>query len=215
MPQLPTSNQSVFIVDDDASVRDSLGLLLGLKGYRTQAFASADDFLRVYQPSSAGCLLLDINIPGMSGLELQAALRERQIALPIIVITAHGDVPTVRTALKGGAVDFLEKPVDPDALLETVRVALDTDSARRNAARETGLASQRLATLTARERQVMELVAQGVHYREIAATLGISPRTVEVHKSRGMEKLQVQNVPELVRMVLGISRSGKIPEPDA
>src|SRR5471032_1646687 len=105
---MPTGNQSVFIVDDDAAVRDSLGLLLGLKGYRTQAFAHAEDFLRVYQPSLAGCLLLNIRIPGMSGLELQATLRERQIALPIIVITAHGDVPTVRTALKGGAVDFLE-----------------------------------------------------------------------------------------------------------
>lgn len=209
---MTTGNQSVFIVDDDASVRDSLGLLLGLKGYRTQAFACADDFLRIYQPSSAGCLLLDIRMPGMSGLDLQAKLHEQKIALPIIVITAHGDVPTVRTALKGGAVDFLEKPVDPDALLAAVRAALDADAARRDAARETELAEQKLGILTARERQVMELVAQGTHYREIAAKLGISPRTVEVHKARVMEKLDVQNVPELVRMVLGTSQSGKSPD---
>jgi len=206
---MTTGDQCVFIVDDDASVRDSLGLLLGLKGYRTQAFARADDFLRVYQPSSAGCLLLDIKIPGMNGLELQAALREQKIALPIIVITAHGDVPTVRTVLKGGAVDFLEKPVDPDALLAAVRAALDADAAKRDAARDMELAEQKLAILTARERQVMEMVAHGIHYREIAAKLGISPRTVEVHKARVMDKLQVQSVPELVRMVLGAAQSGK------
>lgn len=199
-------DQSVFIVDDDAAVRDSLGLLLGLKGYRTQAFASADDFLQTYQPSSAGCLLLDVRLPGMSGLELQSALRERKITLPIVVITAHGDVPTVRNALRGGAVDFLEKPVDPDALLAAVRAALDADAATRDAARNREIAERNLAILTARERQVMELVAQGIHYREIAAKLGISPRTVEVHKARVMEKLGVQNVPELVRMVLGAAR---------
>ena len=212
---MTNDNQSVFIVDDDASVRDSLGLLLGLKGYRTQAFARADDFLRVYQPTQSGCLLLDVRIPGMSGLELQAALRERKIALPIVVITAHGDVPTVRTALRGGAVDFLEKPVDPDALLAAVRAALDADAAKRNAARDMEVAEKKLAILTARERQVMELVAQGVHYREIAAKLGISPRTVEVHKARVMDKLQVQSVPALVRMVLGASQPAKTTESKA
>jgi two-component system response regulator FixJ len=198
------SEQTVFIVEDDAAVRDSLGLLLGLKNYRTQSFACAEDFLRVYQPAWAGCLLLDIRMPGMSGLELQAALGLEHPALPIIVITAHGDVATVRTALRSGAVDFLEKPVDPDALLTAVRIALDTDAAQRRAALEAGRAERQLSVLTTRERQVMELVAKGCHNREIASTLGISPRTVEVHKARVMDKLQVRSAAELVRIVLMI-----------
>ncbi len=198
------SEQTVFIVEDDAAVRDSLGLLLGLKNYRTQSFACAEDFLRVYQPAWAGCLLLDIRMPGMSGLELQSALGREHPALPIIVITAHGDVATVRTALKSGAVDFLEKPVDPDALLTAVRTALDTDAAQRRAALEARRAERQLSVLTTRERQVMELVAKGCHNREIASTLGISPRTVEVHKARVMDKLQVRSAAELVRIVLMI-----------
>ena len=197
-----TNEQTVFIVEDDAAVRDSLGLLLGLQGFRTQSFSCAEDFLRIYQPSWAGCLLLDVRMPGMNGLELQESLRRQGLALPVIIMTAHGDITTVRSALKSGAVDFLEKPVDPTALLAAVRTALDADAARRRAALEAEGAKQRLSVLTARERQVMELVAKGCHNREIAETLGISPRTVEVHKARVMEKLQVQSVPELVRIVL-------------
>ena len=197
-----TNEQTVFIVEDDAAVRDSLGLLLGLQGFRTQSFRCAEDFLRIYQPSWAGCLLLDVRMPGMNGLELQESLRRQGLALAVIIMTAHGDITTVRTALKSGAVDFLEKPVDPAALLAAVRTALDADAARRRTALEAEGARQRLSVLTARERQVMELVAKGCHNREIAETLGISPRTVEVHKARVMEKLQVQSVPELVRIVL-------------
>jgi len=197
-----TNEQTVFIVEDDAAVRDSLGLLLGLQGFRTQSFRCAEDFLRIYQPSWAGCLLLDVRMPGMNGLELQESLRRQGLALPVIIMTAHGDITTVRSALKSGAVDFLEKPVDPAALLAAVRTALDADAARRRTALEAEGARQRLSVLTARERQVMELVAKGCHNREIAETLGISPRTVEVHKARVMEKLQVQSVPELVRIVL-------------
>ena len=197
-----TNEQTVFIVEDDAAVRDSLGLLLGLQGFRTQSFSCAEDFLRIYQPSWAGCLLLDVRMPGMDGLELQESLRRQGLALPVIIMTAHGDITTVRSALKSGAVDFLEKPVDPTALLAAVRTALDADAARRRAGMEAEGAMQRLSVLTARERQVMELVAKGCHNREIAETLGISPRTVEVHKARVMEKLQVQSVPELVRIVL-------------
>ena len=196
------AEQTVFIVEDDAAVRDSLGLLLGLQGFRTQSFSCAEDFLRIYQPSWAGCLLLDVRMPGMDGLELQESLRRQGLALPVIIMTAHGDITTVRTALKSGAVDFLEKPVDPAALLAAVRAALDADAARRRAGMEAEGARQRLSVLTARERQVMELVAKGCHNREIAETLGISPRTVEVHKARVMEKLQVQSVPELVRIVM-------------
>lgn len=199
---MTSAEQTVFIVEDDAAVRDSLGLLLGLQGFRTQSFSCAEDFLRIYQPSWAGCLLLDVRMPGMNGLELQESLRDQGLALPVIFMTAHGDITTVRSALKSGAVDFLEKPVDPTALLAAVRTALDADAARRRAALEVEGMRQRLSVLTARERQVMELVAKGCHNREIAETLGISPRTVEVHKARVMEKLQVQSVPELVRIVL-------------
>jgi RNA polymerase sigma factor (sigma-70 family) len=203
---MTATDQSIFIVEDDASVRDSLGVLLGLHGYRTQSFVCAEDFLRVYQASWAGCLLLDVRMPGMNGLELQTALREKRVVLPVIIITAHGDVPTVRASLKAGAVDFLEKPVDPDALLIAVRAALDTDAARRRQARGAELAEQQLSTLTARERQVLELVAKGNHNREIASALGISPRTVEVHRARVMEKLHAQSVSELVHIVLNASQ---------
>lgn len=200
---MSSPQQTVFIVEDDAAVRDSLALLLGLEGHRVQAFGCAEDFLRVYQHAWTGCLLLDVRMPGMSGLELQAVLQEKQVMLPIIIITAHGDVPTVRTALKSGAVDFIEKPVDPDLLVAAVSSALDADTARRQVSQAQEISEQRLRTLTARERQVLDLVGAGSHNREVAAALGISPRTVEVHKSRVMEKLQVRNVSELVRIVLG------------
>lgn len=194
--------QTVFIVEDDAAVRDSLGVLLGLQGYRTQSFACAEDFLQTYQPA-AGCLVVDIRMPGMSGLELQAALRAQEPPLPIIVITAHGDVPTAKTAFKAGAIDFLEKPVDPDALLAAVRTALEANAAQRLAAEQAAQVRRQLRLLTAREREVMELVTRGCSNVEIAAMLHISPRTVEVHKARVMEKLHVRKVAELVRIVLG------------
>ena len=194
--------ECVYIVDDDAAVLDSLSLLLGLNGFHTLPFASADDFLRVFDTTWSGCLLLDIRMPGTDGLALQVALKERDVALPIIFMTAHGEVATVRTALNGGAVDYLEKPVDPDAMLAAVRAALEADSAERNKVAPAGLGEQRLRTLTPREREVFELVIQGQQYRQIAAALGISPRTVEVHRARLMEKLGVRNISELVRMSL-------------
>lgn len=196
-------NQIVYIVDDDAWVRDSLAVMLAGEGFRTQSYAGAQEFLNDFQPARAGCLLLDVKMPGMSGLELQTALRERGADVPIIVITAHGDVPTARAALISGAVEFLEKPVDPVQLLTAVRAALKGDAARRQATRRLEEEKRKLDILTVRERQVMELVAKGTHYRKIAETLGISPRTVEGHKARMMEKLQVRNVTELVHLVLG------------
>jgi RNA polymerase sigma factor (sigma-70 family) len=199
---MKNKEQCVFIVDDDASIRDSLGLLLGLNGYRTQTFASADDFLRVCDPAWSGCLLLDIRMPGTDGLALQAMLHEREINLPIVFMTAHGDVPTVRTALKSGAVDYLEKPVDPDAMLTAVRTAISVDTAQRQTLAQADQSEQRLRTLTPREREVLELVVQGQQYRQIASALGISPRTVEVHRARLMEKLGVRNISELVRLSL-------------
>jgi RNA polymerase sigma factor (sigma-70 family) len=193
---------TVFIVDDDAAVRDSLALLLELKGFRTRQFAGAEAFLDEYRPESPGCVVLDLRMPGMSGLELQAELAQRGAKLPVIVITAHGDVATTRTALKGGAIDFIEKPIDDEALVAAITAALDRDARERAEAQASASVAERLARLTSREREVLARVADGKHNREIAAELGISPRTVEVYKSRLMEKLQVRRLPDLVRLVL-------------
>jgi len=193
---------TVFIVDDDAGVRDSLAMLLELKGFRTRSFADAEAFLAEYRPDWPGCLVLDLRMPGMSGLELQAELARRGAPLPVIIITAHGDVATTRSALKGGAVDFIEKPIDDEALVAAIAAALDRDARGRERAQAAAGAAERFARLTAREREVLALVADGRHNREIAVALGISPRTVEVYKARMMEKLQVRRVPDLVRLVL-------------
>jgi FixJ family two-component response regulator len=193
---------TVFIVDDDAGVRDSLAMLLELKGFHTRTFAAADAFLAEYRPEWPGCLVLDLRMPGMSGLELQAELARRGSTLPVIIITAHGDVATTRSALKGGAVDFIEKPIDDEALVAAIAAALDRDARERGRARAAAGTAERLARLTAREREVLALVAEGRHNREIAVALGISPRTVEVYKARMMEKLQVRRVPDLIRLVL-------------
>lgn len=201
------TQQTVFIVDDDASVRDSLALLLNLQQLRTRTFASAAEFLEGFEPGSPGCLLLDVRMPGMSGLELQAELSRRGITLPVIVITAHGDVATTRTALKGGAFDFLEKPVDDELLFDVIANALDADASRRGRKAEMEARQERLLRLTRREREVMDLLADGRHNREIAETLGISPRTVEVYRARMMEKLQARNLADLIRIILEIRAS--------
>jgi FixJ family two-component response regulator len=193
---------TVFIVDDDAGVRDSLAMLLELKGFRTRTFAAAEAFLAEYRPEWPGCLVLDLRMPGMSGLELQADLARRGSALPVIIVTAHGDVATTRSALKGGAVDFIEKPIDDEALVAAIAAAFDRDARGRERAQAAAGAAERLARLTGREREVLALVAEGRHNREIALALGISPRTVEVYKARMMEKLQVRRVPDLIRLVL-------------
>jgi two-component system, LuxR family, response regulator FixJ len=193
---------TVFIVDDDAAVRDSLAMLLELKGHAVRTFAGADAFLAEYRPEWPGCLVLDLRMPGMSGLELQAELARRGVGLPVVIVTAHGDVAAARTALKGGAIDFIEKPIDDEALVRAIADALDRDARSRTRAQADASTAERLARLTGREREVLELVAAGRHNREIAVDLGISPRTVEVYKARLMEKLQVRRVPELVRMVL-------------
>ncbi len=199
----PDSLQAcVFIVDDDAAVRDSLALLLGLRGFTTQCHASAEAFLANLTPAQRGCVLLDLRMPGMSGVEAQSAIRERNPALPVIILTAHGDVATARTTLKAGAFDFVEKPPDDALLVALIGKALASAASRAALdARKTTL-QNRIARLTARERQVLEAVTSGCHNREIAATLGISPRTVEVYKARVMDKLQVERVPDLVRLAL-------------
>ena len=191
---------TVFLIDDDPGVRDALTLLLSLKGMSTQPFATADTFIQAYQPERAGCVLTDLRMPGMTGLELQAALAERHIDVPLVVLTAHGDVATARAALKNGAFDFLEKPVDDDLLVEVLRNALRVDRERRAASSSRSAADRRLERLTGREREILALLAAGHQNREIAAQLSISPRTVEVHKARIMEKLQCHSLAELMRM---------------
>jgi FixJ family two-component response regulator len=189
---------TVYIVDDDAGVRDSLALMLSIAGYRTQVFADAEALLGAWRDDWAGCVVADLKLPGASGLELQAALRARGSALPFVIITAHGDVPTARQAFQAQAVDFLEKPFQQQQLLAAIATAFAREGER--VEQRAGL--EKLESLTAREREVLEHAARGLHAKEIAAALGISPRTVEVHKARLMEKLGVRNVAELVRFAV-------------
>jgi FixJ family two-component response regulator len=189
---------TVYVVDDDAAVRDSLALMLGLGGYRTAFYADAEAFLAAWRAEWSGCVVADLKLPGASGLELQAELARRGSRLPVIIITAHGDVPAARTAFRADAVDFLEKPFDHAQLRAAIANAFSQEDLRLQRAADAG----RLAHLTAREREVLAAAAQGLHAKEIARTLGISVRTVEVHKTRIMAKLGARNVAELVRLAL-------------
>jgi len=193
---------TVFLIDDDPGVRDSLTLLLSLKGMRTQPFANAESFIETYRPDWSGCVLTDLRMPGMTGLELQAVLRERQVDVPVVVLTAHGDVATARAALKNGAFDFLEKPIDDAMLVDVLRNALRADRERRATVTARSSADARIERLTEREREILMLIAAGHQNREIATQLGISPRTVEVHKARIMEKLECDSLAELIRVHL-------------
>ena len=196
------SNPTVYIVDDDAAVRDALGLLLSLHGYRTAFFSDADSFLRAWNAEASGCLLLDIRMPGMDGLSLQKKLRELGSRLPVLIITGHGDVHSAREAFRSDAVDFLEKPLQEEPLVAAIEEALARAAGPAQGGRASADYLKRHASLTPREREVMALVVAGRHNREIAAELGISVRTVEVHKARVMEKLQVESIAELVRQHL-------------
>ncbi|HET7671166.1 MAG TPA: response regulator [Burkholderiales bacterium] len=199
-------NLSVYIVDDDASVRDSLALMLGLGGYRTVAFADAESLLAAWHPDWIGCVVTDLRLPGMSGIELQGELRRRGSGVPVVVITAHGDVPSARAAFRAQAVDFLEKPFDHVQLRQAIDTAFALEQSRLQDDEARRADAAKLDRLTPRERQVLERAAQGLHAKEIAAALGISPRTVEVHKTRIMEKLGVRNIAELVRFALAAGR---------
>ena len=197
----------VTIVDDDAGVRDSLSLLLGLHGYAVRAYASGEALLDSVRDDWRGCLLIDLRMPGMDGLALQAALTARGIALPVIILTAHGDAANARAALKAGAFDFLEKPVDDALLIEMIEGATRVEAETHAATTERAQVERRMQRLTPRERQVFDLVVAGRHNREIAATLDISPRTVEVYKARMMDKLQVDRLPDLIRLSLNTSNA--------
>ncbi|HEY0858985.1 MAG TPA: response regulator [Albitalea sp.] len=203
MSSLPSHHQTVFIVDDDPSVRDALSLLLSLRGHATAVFACAEDFLGALSPQWRGCLVTDIRMPGMSGLDLQRALVDHPAKLPVIIITGHGDVAAARQAFKACAVDFLEKPFDNDVLLQSIERALSGLQLERGADAVQGARS----TLSARERQVMELVVEGLDNGLIGERLGISARTVEVHKSRVMSKVGARNLAELIRIANAARRT--------
>jgi FixJ family two-component response regulator len=191
---------TVFIVDDDPAVRDALGLLLGLRGYRTAVFASGEDFLSCWQAQWAGCLLADIRMSGMDGLCLQRKLNQLVCLIPVIIISGHGDVSMAREAFKANAIDFLEKPLDYDRLIAAIDDAFSREEKNRDRALRRVRSSDLLSQLTPREREVMQLVVMGRHNRDIAPKLSISVRTVEVHKARLMSKLGVDNVADLVRI---------------
>ncbi len=193
---------TVFIVEDDQSVRDALGLLLGLRGYPVALFKDAESFLEVYQPGWSGCLLLDIRMPGMDGLSLQSQLQAMGCQVPVIVITGHGDIASASRAFRAHALDFLEKPIDHSLLMERIDEAMRSCTGTHKPSAAPGQFGQRMAALTPREKQVMDLVVAGNHNREIAVELGISVRTVEVHKARMMDKLHVDGLSQLIRMVI-------------
>jgi RNA polymerase sigma factor (sigma-70 family) len=190
----------VYVVDDDASIRDSLALMLGLAGYATRLFADAESFLVAFEPRWAGCVVADLRLPGLSGVELQSRVRERGSAIPFVIITAHGDVPAARAAFLGQAVDFIEKPFDDGQLRRAIETAFALETERLGSAELRRADAAKLERLTAREREVLEHAVNGLHAKEIASRLGISSRTVEVHKMRIMEKLEVRNIAELVRL---------------
>jgi RNA polymerase sigma factor (sigma-70 family) len=201
------SGSAVYLVEDDRAVRESLELLLRLRGFIPKGFASGEEFLEYSALQRPACALLDVRLPGIDGLELQRQLRARHPGLPTIVITAHGDVSTARTALRDGAVDFLEKPIDEGDLLEAVNAALTSDQRIVQEARDREELEARLQRLTTREREVFERITNGQHNREIAEEFGISPRTVEVHRARIMEKLRARRVADLFRLRFDLERN--------
>ena len=194
-----STDPTVYVVDDDAAVRDGLALLLDTAGLAVQTYDGAAAFLADWSPGRVGCLILDVRMPDMSGPELQAELIRRGIDLPIVFLTAHGDIPTTVQAIKGGAIDFLTKPVVGAELLERVQAALHRSAQLREQASATQTLRERLQGLTRREREIMRLVADGHSNKEIGNILGISAKTAETHRTRIMTQLNLHSVSELVR----------------
>lgn len=197
-----TSPPRVFLVDDDAAIRDALYLLLQLRGIEVDVYASAAEALEAIRPDSRGCVLTDLRMPGLTGLELMAQLGTRDISLPVVMLTAHGDVATTRAALRGGAFDFLEKPIDEDILVDVVRHAINEDAKGHRKRLEVDATLARIESLTPREREVFVLLSRGLQNREVAMELAISARTVEVYKARMMEKLGCSTIAEIVKLSL-------------
>lgn len=193
---------TVFIVDDDQGMRDSLQRILVSMHLQVETFASAEEFLSKFDPARPGCLVLDMRMPGMSGMELQGKLRERGRALPIIIITGFGDVPMAVACMKHGAIDFIEKPFRAEPLLASVRRALELDSTGRAAEQIRDEARTKLAPLTAREKSVLDRLVLGKGVKEIAAEFGLSYKTVQTHRAHIMEKTGIDSLAELVRVWL-------------
>ena len=209
MKEQPTVESLVFVVDDDSSVRASLKSLLELIGLHVELFEFADDFLKSKIPDIACCLVLDVRLPGLSGLEFQAELAKAGLNFPIIFLTGHADIPMTVQAMKAGAVEFLTKPCRDQDLLHAVRTALERDRVRRKDQMHTALLRAQSDSLTAREKEVMGFVAAGLLNKQIAAEMDITEVTVKMHRGNIMRKMQARSLADLVRMadLLGISRT--------
>lgn len=194
------SRPIVFVVDDDASLREALRSLLRSVGLQVELFASAQEFLQRKRPEGPSCLVLDVRLPGISGLDFQRRLAEADIRIPIIFITGHGDIPMSVRAMKAGAVEFLTKPFRDQDLLDAAHVALERDRDRRQREGEVATLRERFELLTPREREVLPLVVSGLPNKQIAAEIGTSETTVKVHRSQLMRKMEADSLPELVRM---------------
>lgn len=203
MATSPVSPEAtVFVVDDDDAVRESLAFLIKSIGLKVENFASAQDFLKSYNPARAGCLVLDIRMPGMSGLELQDKLNQMNSMLPIIFITGHGDVPMAVKAIKAGAADFVQKPFRDQELIDRIREVLEVDASARVEKLQKAEILKRIASLTEREREVMEQVVDGKANKVVAIDLNVSQRTVEIHRANVMDKMKARSLAQLVRLVM-------------
>ena len=201
----------IFVVDDDPSVRHSLKFLIGTVGLHVETFDSAEGALQKLGPDAPSCLVLDVRLHGLSGLDLQRQLAERDCQVPIIFITGHGDIPMSVRAMKAGAIEFLTKPFRDQDLLDAVQIALERDRARREQGKELAELQSRFDSLTAREQEVVSLVVSGLLNKQIADQLGTAENTIKVHRSRAMEKMHAQSLAELVRMMEKINRLLKKP----
>jgi two-component system response regulator FixJ len=196
----------VYVVDDEPAVCDSLNSLLGTYGFAVESFASGGDLLERVESGSTGCVVADVRMPGISGIDLQRELSRRGVPLPVVIITGHGDVPMAVESLKAGAVDFIEKPIDDDRLVKSIRMAIDRDRTAREQGEETQRVAERAVTLTQREGQVMDLIVVGYSNNAIAEKLGISARTVEHYRANIMQKMQAASLAQLVRMTIRLGR---------
>ena len=195
---------TVFVVDDDEEVRDAMKRLMNSVGLKVETFASAEEFLAQFDSARPGCLLLDVRMEGMSGLDLQKRLALEEVQPPIIIITGHGDVPMAVRAVMAGAVDFIEKPFNEQVLLDSVHRAIELDGAHRGRVLQLADISARLECLTSRERETLDLVVAGKRNKVIASELGISQSTVESHRAKVMEKMQAESLSDLMRMMLSL-----------
>jgi len=202
------SAPTVYIVDDDNGVRSSIRVLMKSVGLPAITFASAQEFLAGYHPNHPGCLVLDIRMPGMSGLELQETLNDKGAVIPVIFITGHGDVPMAVEAMRHGAFDFLQKPFRDQDLIDRIQQALARDHETRESLREHGRTRARIASLTPREKEVLDLLTAGKANKMMAQDLGLSQRTVEIHRAHVMEKMGAKSVAQLVRMVMDLEYRG-------